>query len=187
MHDILAFFGWLHDHRGCRRSRKASTKNGIPDSPVDSGYGSLDESPETSPARTSAALHFVNVSGPVDGSEGDSEETRTCLNSDEIPIFREKIRAATNPNPRALGPKENGLSRSLSYGKRRIGIVRPKRPIILRPHTLDRFVPLRDQASTPAEKYRTTRQVHTLSISERLLRHNVASPDPFMRYKRLLE
>lgn len=162
-------------------------KNDIPDSPVDLGYGSLDESPETSPARTPPALYFVNASVPIDGSEADSEQTRTNLDSDEIPIFRKKIRAATNPHPRALGSKENRLSRSLSYGKHEIGIFRPKRPIILRPHALDRFVPLRDQASTTTEKYRTTRQVHTLSISERLLRHNVASPDPFMRYRRLLE
>lgn len=170
----------LHSHRALRRVPK---KYHLPTDPADSGYSSLDECHGSPQGRLPKA--YPSLDGPA--SSGDSDvaldNDSVSDHEEETPLILEKIRSSSAPERSALDSEKHGLLAGFNRENKdacNSSSCQPKRPPIFHSQTLDRFVPLRDQSAPWAEKYQTTRQAQTLSTTERLLRRDVASPDPFI-------
>lgn len=154
------------------RLTKIDTTQASPLSPPDSGYGSVDDSStEESPVRV--VRYPISLDGP--GSEDDSdsldEDTVTAiLRRSSFSRSPRRFRSVSAPS-RAHDPvRVDPVRTSIRKEQRPSGHARAP----------DRFVPFRDHVARTAERYRTTKPVHTLSTSERLLRDDIASSDPFM-------
>lgn len=137
----------------------------------DSGYNSFEDSPETSPKLKHAYLSVFDGSGSEDGSDVSFDE-----NIPETPCPKTRRRARSCSAPGRIVLEKEAVSFSTF-------LCNNSSPSPLRPrpqtHLSDRYVPKRDPASSPAEKYRTTKQPHDLTPSERIIRNQKASLDPF--------
>lgn len=172
------------------------------DRSADSGYASFEISaPKRSPKRHSNRTSLSRVSRlgseslqSCDGAGSESSGSEDTDSDSEQLIFRSpctgRERSATLPRA-----SRRQISRTDSYPMLpehqvhhpRHGsdtAVIGSRASSLR--ALDRFVPLRDHNTPGSEKLRTTRPLEELTTSERLVRHNKDSPDPFCFRRRPL-
>lgn len=119
----------------------------------------------------------ASVQDPNAEPDGDNEEVST--------LVPRKTRPNANPEPsQTPKSKRTGLFSVFSKSRDENGCLPPKRRVSPNSRTPDRFVPLRDPGAPPVDRFHTSKQVHTLSLSERLLRHNAASTDPFVERNR---
>ncbi|KAF5027213.1 hypothetical protein F66182_701 [Fusarium sp. NRRL 66182] len=139
-----------------RRKRDAELQ---PSSPSDSGYGSGEDTRETSPNLRPRCFPSFDGSGSSDDPSSQSlgNEERTLL---------------------VAGKQESYVEPPKTPDRccRRKNIEK-----------LDRYVPKRDHASPLSKRYRTTKQSQDLSIEERLKRNKSASADPFVLRRRVLD
>lgn len=171
---------------------------------ADSGYGSIETSPTKSPLdrrsnRTSLSLSARLGSESLqsyDGTGSEASDSAKSNNDFEPEIFDSpSVSSATFATlPRAARRR---ISRTDSYPVQHFDrptyhhprhgsdtAVSPGRVSSLR--ALDRFVPLRDHSTPGSAKFRTSRPLEDLTLSERLVRHNQDAPDPFCFTRRPL-
>jgi len=170
----------------CQRSNSASKAPKTPatSSPTDSGYASLNTSPERENTKPRSPRYFDGPSS-FDSSLSDGEDS-TVLNISppSSPTIFE------TPCPRAVSPQWLGTKSDLAipssfHSDRDIKLTKrlsrsqstPQRRTAIK--FADRFVPSRDQHSALSEKFQTTKPITELSPVERLLRRNDATPDAF--------
>lgn len=171
---------------------------------VDSGYGSVETSPTKSAAnrrsdRTSLSWSARLGSESLQSYDGTGSETSDSGRSDDDPeghIFGSPSVASDRVAtlPRAARRR---ISRTDSYPVQQLDsriyhhprhgsdtALSSGRASSLR--APDRFIPQRDHSTPGSSKFRTSRPLEELSLSERLVRHNQDAPDPFCFKRRPL-
>lgn len=161
----------------CHKCLRQSGKDITPflSSPTDSGYGSFESSPEASPQLSSRELPFFDGSGSREDSVSSIDETEL-----DTPCSKARPRTRSMSTPcRLPGDDETSSFAKILFEHRSSSPNSPSKRQLCQTQLSDRYVPRRDPASSPAEKYRTAKQAQDLTPSERILRNNNASSDPF--------
>ncbi|KAJ3528600.1 hypothetical protein NM208_g10128 [Fusarium decemcellulare] len=156
-----------------------------PPSPSDSGYGSGENSPQSSPALKPKRFRaIIDSSGLFDGpadSVSEEDEPKTpapTLQHGYIKLPKTSERTRSGENFSNVSPfiyRKN--ARCLPLQDKRFD---PNR------RGLDRYVPKRDHVSPPSERYRAKKESRDLTTDERLTRCKNASLDPFVLRRRAL-
>jgi len=161
------------------------------DRSADSGYGSVECSPEK----------FASVATPetptiprlVDLYDGNGSEASFDLDSGNCGDVSGSSPTGHGRDQRATLPRGSVRHRpalSASLFRRTAKRVRRRgsdTSILSTPdslRSLDRFVPTRDPSTPSSQKFRTTKDPGELTPTERLLRHNRHAPDPFCYRRR---
>ncbi|KAK3314889.1 WD40 repeat-like protein [Apodospora peruviana] len=199
-------FDDLLSPRRLRRMRQAkSSPPCFSDSPTDSGYGSAPASPETpTPSEKQAKRPAIDLwvfgdgngsdidDDPADSNDG-SPSKRLRLDT-PTPIARERPSLkkrqtatlparSTRPRPSLTTAFTSESGTTLPRRRSNIGLVRAgTRSLRLR----DRFIPTRTHSTDTTEKYRTGKAANELTLSEKILRHNGATEDPFCYRRRVV-
>ncbi|KAI7924005.1 WD domain-containing protein [Pyricularia oryzae] len=174
--------------------------------PRDSGYGSeVNLTPSTCseqlatvsrPSLTSVSLSdLYDGSGSLnsddhddlDFSEDDNEEIDTFsdLEPPEVPKPPPFKKSATLPRASTRARTRPALLGTFSMDQAALKFSRSSNTTVTRasqrasPRHADRFVPSRDQSTPTSEKFKTTKSLLQLSPTEKLLRHERATPDAF--------
>lgn len=142
-------------------------------SPTDSGYGSSESSPYSSPCPKHAGLPSFDGSGSTDSTEA-SDDTRPLLARSSTEEKRTRARSSSAPSPPTTEWNTDGASGDV------------KRPGLERVNSryTDRFVPVRDHDSPIAERFQASKPVEALSPAEKIVRNITASHDPFLSRRR---
>ncbi|KAI6377724.1 hypothetical protein MCOR25_002449 [Pyricularia grisea] len=174
--------------------------------PRDSGYGSeFNLTPSTCSQQLATvsrpSLISVGLSDLYDGSgslnsddhddmnfsEDDSEEIDTFSDSEppEMPKPPPFKKSATLPRASTRARTRPSLLGTFSMDQSALKSSRSSNTTVSRaslrtsPRHADRFVPSRDQSTPTSEKFKTTKSLLQLSPTEKLLRHERATPDAF--------
>ncbi|KAE9572343.1 hypothetical protein CGMCC3_g11594 [Colletotrichum fructicola] len=163
------------------RCPKVRGKSRLPNSSRDSGYLS-DDSPEDygwnieneTPHRSGRLLdrtdYHLSVDGSAAGDRGSEDDKSTHVSPSTI--RRPKLGSVSPNHPRSPSVTPSQRPRVCnSSSPRSVGSL----------HSPDRFVPRRDPATPSSEKIRVTKDLDSFSPTERLLRHQSATSDPFQR------
>ncbi|KAF5511047.1 hypothetical protein CGCS363_v002623 [Colletotrichum siamense] len=163
------------------RCPKVRGKSRLPNSSRDSGYLS-DDSPEDyvwnieneTPPRRGRLLdrtnYHLSVDGSAAGDRGSEDDKSTHLSPSTI--RRPKLGSVSPNHPSSPSVTPSKRPRVCnSSSPRSVGSL----------HSPDRFVPRRDPATPSSEKIRVTKDLDSFSPTERLLRHQSATSDPFQR------
>lgn len=185
MQGIWSTCGRLRDYRERRRTRQAF-KSDSSSTPGDSGYGSLGSSSDDecipSPKSSPSLNGSVVALRPYEGSDwGDA-----LLHPKGPQPSTRKIRSISIPYSRSSHPRRYTLGSCFSVGKGVDGTSEPKSRRSEWIRISDRFVPLRDPSASSTERFRTNKDVHTLTLPEQLLRRGTYSVDPFSNPARQL-
>lgn len=171
---------------------------------ADSGYGSFETSP-TRPApkprfdrkslSLTARLEGLSLNSYDGNSSEESDSDKSChydLEPHDLGssgLGHEKFATLPKTSRRRLSRTDSypvlpdRKNTHHQHGSDNTGIT-GSRVSSLR--ALDRFVPMRDNATPGSSKLRTTRALGELTSSERLVRHNQDAPDPFFFKRRAL-
>lgn len=162
---------------------------------ADSGYGSVETSPTKSPPnrrldRTSLSWSTRLESESLQSYDGTGSEASDSENNDSEPEILGSPSVDANKFATIPRAARRRISRTDSYPVQQFDrptyhhprhgsdtAVSSGRASSLR--ALDRFVPLRDHSTPGSAKFRTSRPLEELTLSERLVRHNQDAPDPF--------
>ncbi|KAH0444653.1 WD domain-containing protein [Colletotrichum camelliae] len=140
------------------------------DPPEDHGWNIENETPPRSRRLLDRTNYHLSVDGSAAGDRGSEDDKSTQLSPSAIP--RPKL-GSVSPNylssPSVTPSKRPRVCTSSS--PRSVGSLRSP----------DRFVSRRDPATPSSEKIRVTKDLDSFSPTERLLRHQSATSDPFQR------
>ena len=182
MHYSRSFGGHLHGFRlRNQRRRRLSNTDSCTESPGDSGYDSPEE-PHWGSAKGGREKSLLCLDG-TGSLDSDVDESISSENSGRDgyspPLRLRRIRSASSPSLRSCPSHESDSFQTTPTPVEKSSRRWRSKPTFPRSYAVDRFIPLRDNTVSPSERYRTTRQVNMLTISERLLRLDIASTDPF--------
>jgi len=186
-----------------RRQQAYSSPSWFAQSPTDSGYGSAPTTPiKPEPADKRLARPCADLWMLGDGNQSDTDDpfvtdnenpfgspaTVTLANSAKSGFTPQKHRKpATLPlrssHSRPALPS-SFFSESRPNLPRRGSNTGPGRGGTGSLRLLDRFIPTRTHSTTTSEKFRTGKAPHTLTSTEKLLRHNAATEDAFCYRRR---
>ncbi|KAK4153871.1 WD40 repeat-like protein [Chaetomidium leptoderma] len=170
-----------------------------PPSPLDSGYGSASPRPQTPNQPTKEnGRPLVDFQHHCDGNTSDSDDP--FVNSDHENSVA-SVAAVPLPSPSTSRAPNHLLRRSATLPQRtprsRPALPSPfssfpharfshQRPNATPLRYLDRFIPSRHRGADLAERFRTSKTPHELTTTERLLRHDGATEDPFVYRRRVV-
>lgn len=183
------------------QSRRERYKSSIldPHSSLDSGYGSASPPPTApnDPVKENSPL-LKDFRNHYDGNHSDSDDS--SADSDQENLVADVAATSLN-SPSAPQPKHHLRRRSATL-PRRTPRSHPAFPVPFRPFSnarlqqgrsnttplrhLDRFIPARHWGTNPSERFRVGKAPHELTTSERLIRHNGATEDPFVYRRRIV-
>jgi hypothetical protein len=186
-----------------RRARRHGLNISIRSSPTDSGYYSSETTPERLHGVSSQNL-FLDGNGSSDNIEPVEELAISRASGNGLldlatALYPVRTRPCTPKRTSSLRLYPSSvLVPDSKSGSESESKDRP--PQSLRPRALscsaskqstspfkhaDRFIPLRDNITTLAEKFHVTKPTHALSPLEKILRTAAASPDYFINPRRL--
>ncbi|KAM5380406.1 hypothetical protein ACJZ2D_003508 [Fusarium nematophilum] len=155
-----------------------------PPSPSDSTYGSAEDSPGPSPILRPKRLYSLDGADPCGvpaATTLDEEEPKTPPSKQQ----RNNLESLRTPERASLGENIDHISPFL-YTRSPISLPLQDRRLDSNKRRLDRYVPKRDHAYLPSERYRTAKDCQDLSVEERLTRNKDSSVDPFVVRRRAL-
>ncbi|KAF5673056.1 hypothetical protein FHETE_3541 [Fusarium heterosporum] len=173
-----------------RRPRSCRRECGIylqPESPLDSGYCSIDEAYECSPNIRKRCFPSFDGSGfdeiPVSRFVENDVPTSTPM------IKQDEVQPEVPKTPESHRHRDGTeVVSPFIYSKSRPGrLPLQDKRVDTNRRRLDRYVPRRDLISPSSERYRTTKQSQDLSRDERLKRDKSASADPFVLKRCVLD
>jgi len=180
-----------------RRSHTVNLPPCFTHSPSDSGYGSGSGSPP-SPTKTLKGLWMLGDGNQSDFDEPSEDPFASKDRDDDVVVefwdgpntqTEQKSKPLTFPvrlaRPRPKIPPSFLSGTDIRLPKRSSDLGLAQYTARSQKH-LDRFIPSRSDSANAVDKYRTGRDAHELTPSEKLLRHDGASEDPFCYRRRII-
>lgn len=162
-----------------RRARQEALEaERIANNLADSGYSSLESSPEASPSLKYRLLATFDGSSSFETAPVSPEVNHRLRFTPRYRGAPSESRSLSAPSISSIEHKENESTETLRRRCSDDGTLKKER-VKKDPQTPDRYVPRRDYHTSSADTYRVTKSIQELSAQERILRSNTTSSDYF--------